>query len=343
MKKKKVQEVSYVKYLFGFTLVLFIFVGTWVWKFYQTSVSSQSNILLVSSLINPPDKIFFQGITGTHSLRTFRSLHLDELNSSGNQIPSFFLGRYQSWSQDELAKADFVFLEQVHKAGAIPYISWEPWSGSRLATPSSQIAYRLANIVRGDFDSYIHTYASDLKKFGYPVLLRFAHEMNGDWYPWGIDVNSNTSKDFVDAWRHVHDIFISEGAINVLWLWAPNEPFGGKNGTNSAKYSTFYPGDSYVDWVGFSAYNWGEAREFNVNRSFSTMVSKAYDLLVPFRKPIMLAESNSSITGVDKADWIKNMKADLKKFPLIRGAIWYESDDGSFSIEKELFLVPFVP
>ncbi len=46
-----------------------------------------------------------------------------------------------------------------------------------------------------------------------------------------------------------------EGATNVDWVWSPN-----RDGSTAAALNTFttlYPGDAYVDYIGFSGYNWG--------------------------------------------------------------------------------------
>ena len=55
-----------------------------------------------------------------------------------------------------------------------------------------------------------------------PVLLRFAHEMHDQSYPWAVAVNGNTAEQYVAAWRYVHAIFVAEGATNVRWIWNPN-------------------------------------------------------------------------------------------------------------------------
>ena len=47
--------------------------------------------------------------------------------------------------------------------------------------------------------------------------------MNGNWYPWGVGVNGNKPGEYVEAWRHVHDIFVQEGATSdVKWVWSPH-------------------------------------------------------------------------------------------------------------------------
>ena len=65
----------------------------------------------------------------------------------------------------------------------------------------------------------------------------------------------NTADTFVAAWRHVHGIFQDEGgADNVRFLWSVGKQKcrGGCN-----PYRAFYPGDAFVDYMGFSSFNWG--------------------------------------------------------------------------------------
>ena len=50
------------------------------------------------------------------------------------------------------------------------------------------------------------------------MLLRFGHEMNGDWYGWGGARNGASlaaASQFVATWRYVRDRFTRAGATNV--------------------------------------------------------------------------------------------------------------------------------
>ena len=55
-------------------------------------------------------------------------------------------------------------------------------------------------------------------------MIRFAHEMNGTWYPWAEGVNGNGPGDYVAAWRHVVGVFRRAKVSNVTWTWAPTCP-----------------------------------------------------------------------------------------------------------------------
>ena len=119
---------------------------------------------------------------------------------------------------------------------------------------------------------------------GVPVLVRFAHEMNGSWYPW-----SQQPAAYVRAFRVVADA-VHRGTPRSAMLWAPNYgggyPFTGGpyqaqpgsadaaaldtdgDGTVTGEddpYRPYWPGRRYVDWVGMSLYHWGNAYPWGEN------------------------------------------------------------------------------
>ena len=65
------------------------------------------------------------------------------------------------------------------------------------------------SILNGTYDTYFRTMADALKQINGPVILRYNHEMNGDWYSWGGFQNGATataSANYGAAWRRVHGI-----------------------------------------------------------------------------------------------------------------------------------------
>jgi beta-mannanase len=135
--------------------------------------------------------------------------------------------------------------------GAVPELTWMPCSFTAGCTPAHN-PYPLRDIAAGTYDSYITSIADAAKAFGAPVIMRFAHEMNANWYPWG-SVNGNTPAQYIAAWRHVVHIFNARGAANAEWLWTPNK-HGPKSG-GSCNLCAWYPGDSYVTFTGVDGYN----------------------------------------------------------------------------------------
>ena len=181
----------------------------------------------------------------------------------------------------------------------------------------------MANVVAGDHDAYIRRFARDAKAFKSPVIVRFAHEGNGRFFPWGVDSFDNDAATYVAAWRHVHGIFREVGAKNVSFLWSVAKQ-GCDGGCNP--YLPFYPGDAYVDYMGFSSFNWGAERDEWVPmvRGFRPITNK---LMEVSGKPIVAIETASSDEGGDKAAWITNGYTGVyTEFPRIVAIVYLNVD-----------------
>ncbi len=228
-------------------------------------------------------------------------------------------------------------MEKVRSRGAVPMINWGSWQ----CCSASQPAYKLTNITRGDYDSYITTWARAAKAWGKPFFLRFDHEMNiGGEFSWNFADGVNTSADYVAMWRHVHDIFTREGVTNATWVWNPNIYF--LSGSKAQPFGQAYPGDNYVDWVGLDGYNKGGWS------TFSQLYADSYKVLGTLApsKPIMLCEWSSmeakDYTGVDdggvkKAAWIADaLQVQIPTlYPRIKAVVWWNWNTGyNFLIES---------
>lgn len=191
----------------------------------------------------------------------------------------------------------------------------------RGAIPAIDIAtgdVPLRAIASGAYDRPIEAWAEQARAWGHPFFLLLDVEMNGGWEAYAPGVNGNNAGDFVDAWRHMHDLFAAAGAANVTWVWCPNIEFDG-----SAPYSQLYPGDRYVDWTCLDGYNDGDA-----STSFARLFGRSYrDLskLAP-TKPIMIGEVASAEFGSGvKASWItRALSVQLpRQFPRIKALLWF--------------------
>lgn len=242
---------------------------------------------------------------------------LDEASRLAGESPSSVL-----FYKDFLQGPPIAEMNAARARGAVPLVTWEPWAwGGGVDQP----VYSLDRIAAGDFDAHINRWGQALAAWGYPVQLRFAHEMNGDWYPWAEGVNGNGAGDYVQAWRHVHDVVAAAGASNVSWVWSPNVPYWG-----STDLAGLYPGGGYVDVVALDGYNWG------TSASWSGWVSPQ-DLFAPgiaeLRSlapglPILIAETSSSELGGSKAAWNSDLVSYLAAQPDVMGFVW-------FHIQKE--------
>ena len=148
--------------------------------------------------------------------------------------------------------------------GRIPMITW--------GAPEDTI--RLAS---GVDDSWLIAQANRFAAFGSPIFLRFFHEMDGDYRRTYV----HSAQDFIAAWRHVHDIFVQHGATNVVWIWCPTA----WKFTTGSTPQTYYPGDSYVDWIAADGYSW-----YPVTggwRTWTQIFQAFYDWASTMNKPII--------------------------------------------------------
>lgn len=241
---------------------------------------------------------------------------LGALSSSLGRAPRQVMW-YVAWSARSGFPADQA--AAVAATGATPVITWEPWDP---AGGVNQPAYALDRIAAGDFASYVTSWARQIRSYGKPVVLRFAHEMNGTWYPWADGVNSNTAADYTAAWRHVRSVFSRERVTNVTWSWSPNIPYPG-----STPLASLYPGDAYVDQVALDGYNWGTSQPWSTWTSFWDIFSGGVsELRALTAKPLVIGEVGSTELGGDKAAWVREMFATLAQHPEIRGFTWFHYD-----------------
>ena len=109
----------------------------------------------------------------------------------------------------------------------------------------------LTAIAHGRYDAYLTSYAEAVRAYRHPVILSFGHEMNAPWYSWGYQHTSPAA--FVAAWRHMVTLFRRRGAENVTWLWTVNV-IDDTRGGSIANPAKWWPGSSYVTWVGIDGY-----------------------------------------------------------------------------------------
>jgi Glycosyl hydrolase family 26 len=231
---------------------------------------------------------------------------------------------YAIWGgwKSEFKASDF---QAVSTLGAVPMITWEPWTGSG---PDSAWSLRAA-ILSGAHDDYIDSWARGLSAYGGPVLLRFAHEMTDQpHYPWAVGVNGNTADEYIAAWHHVRAIFDRYPTRNVKWVWSPQMLGDASEAVHEARYRSVYPGDDLVDWLGLDAYNTGTALDWGTPRwrSFREVLSTPYAAITTISsKPMLLAEVGSSETGGSKAEWITTaLSTELPAFPRVHALVWFD-------------------
>ncbi|RZU48394.1 glycosyl hydrolase family 26 [Krasilnikovia cinnamomea] len=188
-------------------------------------------------------------------------------------------------------------------ARTVPMISW---AGTKYA-----------DITSGASDALIARAARRVARYGKPVMLRFAWEMNGGWFEWGGAKNGGHSEGYVKSWRRIHKIFRDAGVRNASWVWSPNW-----NSSPTAAWNTpqsYYPGDAYVDWVGVSGYN--------LHRESPEALFDGIYQLYAAKKPIVVTEVGAvDRGGRTKADWITVFDQWVQDRPGVGAVVWFDTD-----------------
>jgi mannan endo-1,4-beta-mannosidase len=175
----------------------------------------------------------------------------------------------------------------------------------------------VASIAAGKQDAHLRTVASEVKSFGHPVIISFGHEMNGAFNTWGY--RHVPPKTFIQAWRHIVTLFRAARATNVTWLWTVNYESSGEGAIQN-----WWPGASYVNWVGIDGYFYGKTYTFG-NLFLPTMAT-----IRKFTKdPVLIAETAAGqIAG--QAAKISNLFTGASRNSVL-GLIWFdENQKGSF-------------
>lgn len=241
----------------------------------------------------------------------------------------------------------------IKRHGSVPLVFWSPWDRPYKEGRGPD-KYSLTSIIAGTHDAYIDRWADGAREFGGPMIVSFANEMNGSWFPWsGVFYGGEKPapgggfqgpETFKAAWRHLVDRVRARGATNVKWVLhlmdfsMPNEEW------NLA--AQYYPGANYVDWLGFSLYG-AQFPSDDHYPDFASCFDWPYTELTQLdaTKPIMLCEwgvGEFPAKG-DKGEWIRGAfrtMSDITKYPRLKAAVfwherWQNSADEADESSKE--------
>lgn len=158
----------------------------------------------------------------------------------------------------------------IEATGAEPIIQVLP----RASTPMSRIA-------AGFYDDYLRSWRIAIRSTHQPIIISFAHEMNGPWFPWGC--HHTSARLYISTWKHVHEVI---GTHNVTWLWNVNEGW-----TDApCKMLSRWPGRAYVNLVGLDGYL------RRGNQLFHPGISQSIRRLQSFTGlPVLMAEAGVAV------------------------------------------------
>ena len=171
--------------------------------------------------------------------------------------------------QNDAARISGIESDLGKKLGMVMIFMWYPQTIdvagcntliARGITPviTLEAGMTFTSILAGTYDTYFKSIADGLKQINGTVILRYNHEMNGNWYSWSGALqgnNATASANYIKAWQYVHNLIKTQnGATNALWNWCVNVRSYSSTGSTTDTWNEpmdYYPGDTYVDWIGF--------------------------------------------------------------------------------------------
>ncbi len=188
-----------------------------------------------------------------------------ELTGDYPAIIGFDLGKLELDSDKNLDNVPFERMQREilaqHARGGIVTLSWHPWNpvtGNNAWDPEGNAVREVlpGGKQHDKFNAWLDKVANfilslrtwDGKKV--PVIFRPWHEMSGGWFWWGN--KSCTPEEYIALYRYTHDqLGKAYGCDNIVWAYSPNVMDGQDD---EATIRTYYPGNAYVDLIGFDIY-----------------------------------------------------------------------------------------
>ena len=184
-------------------------------------------------------------------------------------------------------------LEEIWQRGYVPQMFWQPNYGSR----DNQDGTFTRQVAEGQYDDSIERWAKALAEWALRpddqpdrrLFINLAPEFNGAWAPWGVPRERVTPETYVGMWRRIRELVMATDlqSDHLQWIWTVNN-----YSSVPIDLSTCYPGDTYVDWVGITGYNWVEWGGWKTPaETYSTFLNHVRDIA---EKPVSISEFGAS-------------------------------------------------
>lgn len=219
------------------------------------------------------------------------------------------------------------------------------FSGYTPGTTTGNIVQRIMpgqdlNYLYTDYLDLIADYAKSVEGDGITILFRPFHENTGSWFWWGAAFCDEQA--YINLFRYTVDYMKeTKGVHNMLYVYGP-----GSEAANVTEYGARYPGDDYVDMIGYDLYHSGPtqasepgylqsiSKQNQILRDFATAHDKLYAIT-----ETGVADGDIALkrTGNEVMDWYMQLLDQITK----DGGICYFLVWANFD-ENGSFYLPYV-
>ena len=200
---------------------------------------------------------------------------------------------------------------------------------------------RLANgAATNEDEPNLDELAAFMQKYShFAFLLRPGYEFDGEW-------NGYPAAEYKIAFRRIIDHLRAAEVTNFATVFASSKP-----NLPRETWEAYYPGDEYVDWLGYSW--WAPAREEDAEEGAPELPSVAAELAREWQKPILMAEVGPRHyrTGKDETEkvwaWYASLFEHIEEYSdVVKGLaiinnhwdpepMWKDGDWGDFRLEND--------
>ncbi len=290
----------------------------------------------------------------TRAASNNRKIYLPIIIKSGNSTPTtpIMLGIYppdwwnphpagvisnlfqpmDTWAGKKLSIA--AIFHSIEQYGTVISMLPPIWDGGYTPFVNLSTTATLAQIASGGRDYELHQWAKNYKTFtnNGQRMAYMAPLQEANYVYWG---NGPDPSNFIAAFKRIESIFAQDGVprSSVKWVFAPN----GYSRPGTPGFESYYPGDSSVDVIAFSGYNFGYYPTVNP-KNWSTYQSVFTPYLDRMRamapsKPIFIAQTGTSayysangVNNAAKDQWLRDTYNYLASYKGVRAIIYYNAD-----------------
>lgn len=329
----------------------------WVMMGCVCALAGGAGIAGAAEVLEPPDGSRYSGVS-TPDQRAAMDSFLEVSGQPSVAIANRFAGKNLTnirWLLDDFGDMD-----------AIGMVSWFNFQGEYSSTAPGGSS---ASVARGDIDASIVARAGEIRAYGRPLFVRMNWEMNGTWFAFSPYTSSGTLRagnepaHYVAAWRRTVEIFRGgtradinarlralgqpdlNAAVagstftatdNVAWVWCPAKE---TKFQDRQSVHAFYPGDTYVDWVGVDWYGYGphdeghHATVAGAPQGANEIYDRYSGPASHAEKPFVLAEWG--VRDYDRDAWTADMFAWIAARPQVKAQLYFNvfAADGNSRLE----------
>lgn len=216
------------------------------------------------------------------------------------------------------------YIKEAYKMGGVNTISWHlhnPITGENSWSKANSLDPIFpGGAAHEKYRQWLDRLADFLNslKLGFgkkiPVILRLYHEHNGDWFWWG---KAHCSPDqYKRLWKMTVDHLRARKVHHVLYAYSPDKF------TTEKAYLERYPGDDYIDIIGFDAYHRGAPKSNEKFIKEARFMAETVSQLAT-RKNKIAAWTETGLETIGVNNWWTGVLGEVvKDLPLSYALVW---------------------